>query len=197
MATVVACQASLDKGIKRKVELKRFNIEEELSSIRFSCADEAIGEIKNLFFQDQLTEEQILVEIYSPNNHEITDVNMNRLNIDRVFSKKQISNKYFFSRGKLVDSVKFQEDYSIRTILEVKNEQRRLETEFKGFFVLMPGNKFYAIDSEPLLFAQVGPNVYYLLNDYLLDEDRAPRFKFKNIFSWIKKRISSKTSSRS
>ncbi len=189
-------QALLYKGIKRKVELKRFNIEEELSSIRFSCADEAIGEIKNLFFQDQLTEEEILVEIYSPNNSEITTVNMNRLNIDRVFSKKQITNKYFFSRCKLVDSVKFQDDYSIRTILEIKSEQRRLETKFRGFFVLMPGNKFYAMDSEPLLFAQVGPNVYYLLNDYLLEEDRAPRFKFKNIFSWIKKRISSKTYSK-
>lgn len=189
-------QALLYKGIKRKVELKRFNIEEELSSIRFSCADEAIGEIKNLFFQDQLTEEEILVEIYSPNNSEITTVNMNRLNIDRVFSKKQIANKYFFSRCKLVDSVKFQDDYSIRTILEIKSEQRRLETKFRGFFVLMPGNKFYAMDSEPLLFAQVGPNVYYLLNDYLLEEDRAPRFKFKNIFSWIKKRISSKTYSK-
>ncbi len=189
-------QALLYKGIKRKVELKRFNIEEELSSIRFSCADEAIGEIKNLFFQDQLTEEEILVEIYSPNNSEITTVNMNRLNIDRVFSKKQITNKYFFSRCKLVDSVKFQDDYSIRTILEIKSEQRRLETKFRGFFVLMPGNKFYAMDSEPLLSAQVGPNVYYLLNDYLLEEDRAPRFKFKNIFSWIKKRISSRTYSK-
>ena len=197
MATVVARQALLYKGIKRKVELKRFNIEEELSSIRFSCADEAIGEIKNLFFQDQLTEEQILVEIYSPNNGEITDVNTNRLNIDRVFSKKQISNKYFFSRCKLVDSVKFQEDYSISTILEIKNEQRRLATEFKGYFVLIPGNKFYAINTEPLLFAQVGPHVYYLLNDSLLEDNRSPRFKFKNIFNWIKKRISSKTSSKS
>ena len=179
------------------MELKRFNIEEELSSIRFSCADEAIGEIKNLFYQDQLTEEQILVEIYSPNNSETTKIDMNRLNIDRVFSKKHITNKYFFSRCKLVDSVKFQGDYSIRTILEIKSEQRRLEAEFRGFFVLLPGNKLYAIDSEPLLFAQVGPHAYYLLNYYLLEEDRAPRFKFKNIFNWIKKRISSKTSSKS
>lgn len=179
------------------MELKRFYSEEELSSIRFSCADEAIGEIKNLFFHDQLIEEQILVEIYSPNNNEITETSLNRLNIDRVFSKKQITKKYFFSRCKLVDSVKFQGDYSIRTILEIKSEQRRLGTEFKGFFVLLPGKRFYNIDSEPLLFAKVGPHVYYLLNDYLLEEDNVPHFKFKNIFNWIKKRISSKTSSKS
>ena len=76
------------------MELKRFNTEDELSSIRFSCADEAIGEIKNLFFQDQLSEEQILVEIYSPNSNEFAHVNLNRLNIDRVFSKKQITFHY-------------------------------------------------------------------------------------------------------
>ncbi len=179
------------------MELKRFNSENELSSIRFSCADEAIGEVKNLFFRDQLSEEQILLEIYSPNSGEITMVDLKRLNIDRVFSKKQIANKYFLRRRKLMDSVKYQEDYSIQTILEIKSEQRRLEVEFKGFYTLLPGNKFLKRKDEPLLFAEVGNNIFYLLNDYLLEENKGPQFKFQNIFSWIKKRISSKTSSKS
>ena len=69
------------------MELKRFNSEEELSSIRFSCADEALGEVKNLFFRDQLSEEQILLELYSTNNGGSSKVDLRRLNIDRVFSK--------------------------------------------------------------------------------------------------------------
>ena len=179
------------------MELKGFNIEDELSSIRFSCADEAIGEIKNLFFQDQLVEEQILVEIYSPNNGEITTVDLKRLNIDRVFSKGQIKSKFFFRRHKLLDSFKFQEDYSVRTILDIKNEQRRLNTEFKGFYTLIWGNKFRKQKQEPLLFAMVGENIFYLLNDYLVEENKVkPKFKLKNIFHWIKKGISTKTFSK-
>ena len=179
------------------MELKRFNIEEELSSIRFSCADEAIGEIKNLFFQDQLSEEQILLEIYSPNNGEITKVDLRRLNIDRVFSKKQIAKKWFFGKYKLVDSYKYQNDYSIQTILGIKNEQRRLQVEFKGYYSLIPGSRFSKNREEPLLFAEVGTGIYYLLNDHMLEEGNGSKFSIQNLFNWIKKRISSKTSSRS
>lgn len=175
------------------MELKRFNSEEELSPIRFSCGDEALGEVKNLFFRDQLSEEQILLEIYSPNSDEFTQLDLKRLNIDRVFSKRQISNRYLLKRFKLVDSYKYQGDYSVRTILEIKNEQRRLNTELKGFHTLLPSSSFLKLKSEPLLFAEVGPNIYYLLNNNLMDNNRKPKFKIQNIFHWIKKRISSKT----
>lgn len=175
------------------MKLQRFNSEEELSSIRFSCADEAIGEVKNLFFKDQLAEEQILLELYSPNLDEFTAVNLKRLNIDRVFSKRQIVNKYFFRKSKLVDSVKYQEDYSIRTILEVKSEQRRLGIEFKGYYSLLKGGAFRSSKAEPLLFAKVGENIFYLLNDHLLEENRRQGLKFKNLFNWIKKGIFTKT----
>lgn len=178
------------------MELKRFNIEEELSSIRFSCADEAIGEVKNLFFQDQLVEEQILLEIYSANGGEVSNVDLNRLSIDRVFSQKQIANRHFFKRYKLVDSCKYQQDYGIQTILEIKSEQRRLETDFKGFYTLLPAFKFFKLRHEPLLFAEVGTNIFYLLNHHVLDHSVKPRFKFQTIFHWIKKGISSKTSSK-
>ena len=67
------------------MEINKYYSEEELSSIRFSCADEAIGEVKNLFFQDQLDEERILLEIYNPNGDELTTVDLNRLKIDRIF----------------------------------------------------------------------------------------------------------------
>lgn len=179
------------------MELKRFNSEEELSSIRFSCADEALGEVKNLFFRDQLSEEQILLELYSANNGGSSKVDLRRLNIDRVFSKKQIAKKCFLKRCKLVDSVKFQRDYSIQTILTIKSEQRRLETEFKGYYVLLPGSRFSKSNGEPLLFTEVGPGIYYLLNDFLLKDDIQIGFKFQNIFSWIRKKIFSKTSSKS
>lgn len=178
------------------MELKRFNSEEELSSIRFSCADEAIGEVKNLFFQDQLVEEQILLEIYSPNSGEISNVDLKRLRIDRVFSRKQIANRHFFKRHKLVDSCKYREDYSIQTILEIKNEQRRLETDFKGFYTLLPAFKVFKLRREPLLFAEVGTNIFYLVNHHVLDHSVKSGFKFQTIFRWIKKRISSKTSSK-
>ena len=79
--------------------------------MRFSCADEAIIGVKNLFFHVQLLEENILLDIYSPNGSFEDPIDLKRLNIDRVFSKRQIANKFHFKRYRLSDSVKYQNDY--------------------------------------------------------------------------------------
>lgn len=178
------------------MKLKRFNSEGKLSSIRFSCADEVVGEVKNLFFNDQLIEEQILLEIYSPNRKGITKVNHDRLNIDRIFSRKQIEKGFLFAGYRLVDSSKYQDDYSIKTILEIKNEQRRLNLQFNGFYTLMP-NGLSKLKGEPLLYTAIGPNTFYLLNDYLLEKKKNSRFNPLTIFNWIKKKISSVMSFKS
>lgn len=178
------------------MEINRYYSEEELSSIRFSCADEAIGEVKNLFFQDQLEEERILLEIYSPNCEGYTEIDLNRLKIDRIFSKKQIAKKYLFGRAKFVDSNRYQEHYAVSTILSIKNEQRRLKVEFKGIYALLAKNRMGKVPVEPLLFAAIGEDVYYLLNETLLGEYERKKLGFKSFMQWIQNKIFTKTSSK-
>lgn len=172
------------------MKLKRFNTGKENISTHFSCADEALLEVKKLFFKEQLSEEDILIELYSPNGNEITPVSQNRLNIDRVYSKRQIRKKCVLGRFRFVDSYKYQKDYSIRTILSIKNEQRRLGVEFKGYFILSEKKAFYkSRRKEPMLFVAVGHNTYYLLNDFISTEEKNVGIHlFKNISRWIQKR---------
>jgi len=178
------------------VEINRYYSEDELSSIRFSCADEAIGEVKNLFFQDQLEEERILLEIYSPNSDEITLVDLNRLKIDRIFSRKQIAKRKLFNRCKFVDSNRYQEHYDVATILAIKKEQRHLNIEFKGMYALIKKSRFGKIYQPPLLFAAVGEDVFYLLNESSLQGHNKKRNPFSTFITWIQNRIFTKTSSK-
>lgn len=179
------------------MEVNNYYSEEELSSIRFSCADEAIGEVKNLFFQDQLEEERILLEIYSPNTSDFALVDLNRLKIDRIFSRKHIANRSFLRHSKLVDSNRYQLHFDVDTILEIKNEQRRLGIEFKAFYVLLPKSRLAKLKGEPHLFAAVGADVYYLLNKGEMLDQRKKHFSLSTLKNWIQKKIFTKTSTRS
>ncbi len=176
------------------MEINNYYSEEELSSIRFSCADEAIGEVKNLFFQDQLEEERILLEIFSPNTSEFSSVDLNRLKIDRIFSKKQISNRLFLRHSKLVDSNRYQHHFAIESILSIKNEQRRLGVEFKAYYVLLPKTRLVKLKGEPHLFAAVGTDVYYLLNKEEVVGQHKIRMSISTLKNWIQKKIFTKTS---
>ena len=178
------------------MELKRYHNEDELSPIRFSCADEAIGEIKNLFFRDQLEEEQILLYIYSKNKNRAANIDLNRLNIDRIFSKRQLVRRAPFSRGILMDASLIHFDYSIQTILAIKEEQHRLKTEFKNYYSLNTQSGRKGEEVEPLLFAQLRGDVYYLLNPEALDVHKSRSLSLKSILNWIKNRIFSKTSTK-
>jgi hypothetical protein len=55
-----------------------------------SSANETVDEVKSLFFDEQLNEERILLEIYGKNNNLVSTVDELRLDFDRIFTRKQL-----------------------------------------------------------------------------------------------------------
>lgn len=175
------------------MKLARFYNEGELSSIRVSSEEDTVSEILNLFFDEQLTEEQIMLEIYSQNRGTSSDVDELRLDFDRIFSKKQLKKKALFSGRKLVDSSYHNQDVSITTILGIKNEQRYLNATFRNYVVLLPRTDFFGRTKEPMLLASLKNNNFYWVNP---GQSKIQSTPFKRIGNWIRKRTSSKTSSK-
>jgi hypothetical protein len=174
------------------LKLVRFYREGELSSIRVSNTDEAVSEVKNLFFEEQLSEEKIVLEIYSRCNGNVSEVDELRLDFDRIFSKKQLKKRSLISGQRIMDSADYGQDFSISTILSIKNEQRYLNATFRGFMVMVPRKKWLRKTNEPLLFASLRNNNFYLLNQQADHKEST----FNTVLNWIKKGISFKTSSK-
>ncbi|UKN03554.1 hypothetical protein K6119_08505 [Paracrocinitomix mangrovi] len=175
------------------MKLARFYSEGELSSIQISNEEEAVSEIKNLFFGEQLEEEQIMLEIYAQNKGLISDVDELRLDFDRIFSKKQLVKKGFLSAKKLVDSSNYNQDFSIQTILSIKSEQTYLNANFRGFMILLPRHKWLAKETEPMLFAKLKNDNFYWVN---ADQSKSQPNSLHKFWNWIQKKISFKTSSK-
>ncbi|MEO9534100.1 MAG: hypothetical protein ABJG68_03815 [Crocinitomicaceae bacterium] len=176
------------------MKLVRFYRDGELSSLRVSNVDEAVSEVENLFFDEQIIEEQIILEIYSRNRGKISEVDELRLDFDRIFTKKQLQKRGLLTASKFMDSADFGKDFSIQTILSIKNEQRYLNAQFHGYFILVPRSSFFKKAGEPMLFASLKNNNYYWLNHNIVE---AKPSKVKMFFKWIKEKISFKTSSKS
>lgn len=173
--------------------LTSFYSEGELSAIRVSSVEQTVEEVKGLFFREQLVEEQILLEILSSSKGECSQVDELRLDFDRIYSRKQIIKKSLLKRFKFIDSAKYEKDFPIQTILDIKNEERYLNAKFKDFFVLVPRQRLFSKAEEPMLFATLRNNNFYLLNE------SSPQVKpsfFKRLGDWIQKKISFRTSSK-
>ncbi len=159
-----------------------------------SSTDEAVSEVQSFFFDEQLIEEQIILEIYSRNRGKVSMVDELRLDFDRIYTKKQIVKKTLLSGAKFMDSADYGKDFSIQTILGIKVEQRYLNANFHGYYVIKPRNKWFKKAGEPMLLASLKNNNFYWLNH---DQVEKSEGKLKVAFKWIQKKISSKTSSKS
>lgn len=175
------------------MKLVRFYREGELSSIRVSNEEETVSEVLNLFFDEQLDEEQIMLEVYSQNRGFVSDVDETRLDFDRLFSKSQLKKKSLLTGTKLVDSSHYNKDFSINTILQIKSEQKYVSAIFRSYVVLLPRTSLFSSDREPMLFATLKNNNYYWLNP---DQSKPKEKGFKKFRNWFKKMTSSKTSSK-
>lgn len=175
------------------MKLVRFYREGELSSIKVSNEEETVSEVLNLFFDEQLDEEQIMLEIYSQNHGYKSNVDELRLDFDRLFSKSQLKKKALLTGTKLVDSSNYNKDFSINTILGIKNEQRYLNANFKSYVILLPRTSLFRSEKEPMLFATLKNSNYYWLNPEQSKPQQKRLKKFKN---WIKRKISLKTFSK-
>jgi len=175
------------------LKLTKFYSEGELSSIKVSSTDEVLSAINHFFFDEQLVEEQIILEIYSKNRGKISDVDELRLDFDRIYTRKQIQKKAFLSGSVFEDSAEYGKDFSISTILGIKNEQRYLNANFHGFYILKPRNRWFEKAEEPLLFASLKNDNYYCLNQPSKSVSSSSKRGFKG---WLKNLISFKTSSK-
>lgn len=179
---------------KSNLKLTKFYSEGELSSIQISSTDEVLSAVNHFFFDEQLTEEQLILEIYSKNRGRISDVDELRLDFDRIYTRKQIQKKAFLSGSIFEDSAEYGKEFSISTILGIKNEQRYLSANFHGFYILKPRNRWFQKPSEPLLFASLKNDNFYCLNQPVKSAEPSSKSGFKG---WLKNLISFKMFSKS
>lgn len=177
------------------MKLARFYRDGELSEIRVSNSDDTIFEVKNLFASEQLSEDAIQDMIRTKNTGQMSHVDELRLDFNRICRRRDIQHVKRLGFYRFSDSSEFNGNFSLDTILNIKNEQRYLSACFSDYVILslrFGSNK----SGEPYLLASLKNGYFYLLNADELPPSNPVMHSVKNFFAWILKKISFRTSSK-
>lgn len=119
----------------------------------------------------------------------------NIIDAENVFTLQEIRSICIRYRLRFLESSYFRSDFPYEAILRIKDLELKTKNEIQSFYIVAPGKAFELenINKDPLLFAPIGDDKYYLLHQWGKDLAWHKRFllwplqSFKTFFIslWI------------
>lgn len=155
------------------------NIEEKLREERESNP-QVIEQVEEVIQQELSLEEKIIQQIYGDEDKDsFTEVDLSQLDADRIFNLEQIKKICIRYRLRFLSTKYFNGDIPQEAVMKLKNDQKRLGVTFDNLKIIAPSKVFKLedCDSDPLLFAKVASDSYYLIH------------KWGNDLSWYRRAL--------
>ena len=152
-----------------KLRIPRTNIESQLLKARNkSLSENEILEEVKLLFQKSEEEDKLLVKRLQ------NGVPIDRNNFDpdlfecnRIFHLDQIYKICIDYRLRFLDSRYFKGEIPYEALIEIKDLEKKHKTSLKGFKIVAPSSLFKLENADdPLLFAPIGNDYYYLIHKW-------------------------------
>ena len=167
--------------------LKRTNIEEKLSSITQKEIAQAdlIESVYELLKKDAEKEEYIEQKLAGNSKGIQNNFDFDLLETDKIYHIDQIKKICIEYRLRFLDSKYFKGEIPTEGISKIKSLEKAHNIDIDGFKIIAPSKLFRLEDKDdPLLFAPIGNNYYYLIHRWGNDLHplrRAFAWPFKNI----------------
>ncbi|MEE1964002.1 hypothetical protein V1387_15020 [Allomuricauda taeanensis] len=163
------------------------DIEQKLHQIRDRQAKEAqiLAEVEHLLKQNTPKEEDIAQQLASKAPIDRNDFVFDLLETDNIFHLDDIKKICIDYRLRFLDSSFFKGEIPKTAISKIKELEAAHNTEIKGYKIMAPSRLFKLEDrDDPLLFAPIGNNYFYLIHKWGNDLHPLRKFMawpFKNI----------------
>jgi len=149
--------------------LKRTNVEEKLRAYRKKIVseEEIINEVYAILKADNEHEERISTLLSEGRGAIENHFNPDLLEAENVFHINQIKKICIDYRLRFLDTRYFKGKYPHSAISKIKGLEKLHKTELKGFKIVAPSKLFKLENADdPLLFAPIGNNYYYLVHKW-------------------------------
>jgi len=169
--------------------LKKTNIEEQLARAKFDAvkSNEILEEVQKILDGATNNEKRITNSISNGNKHIANAFDFDQLETDKIFHISQIKEICIDYRLRFLNSKYFKGDIPQEAIDKIKALEKNQQIEINGFKIVAPSKLFKLNDiDDPLLFAPIGNEYYYLIHKW--GNDLHPLRKilvwpFKNIIN--------------
>lgn len=145
----------------------KIDLEEEFINLKPKVlANELLEEVRQQLFDEFKREKAIEKRIFSSNNSALP--NVSTADVSRIFSQEQIRAICVKYRLRFLDASVFKSNIPVEAISKIKGLEQKWGVELKSFKIVAPQSLFDLEDpdADPLLFAQLTGNRYYLIHKW-------------------------------
>ncbi|TBW28401.1 hypothetical protein [Gramella sp. KN1008] len=165
-----------------KLRIPRTNIEHQLLKVRNKSLSEEkiLDEIALIFRETEEKDKQVIKEIENGTQVEKNDFNPEVIDTDRIFHLNQIYRICIEYRLRFLESKYFKGEIPYEALIRIKELESQHNTSLKGFRIVAPSSLFKLENADdPLLFAPIGNDYYYLIHKW--GNDLHP---FRKLIMW-------------
>lgn len=149
--------------------LKRTNIKSKLHNLRERSfySDDIMQQVKAILESEDLMDLRITREFESKENHIANAFNSDLLETEQIYHIDLIKTICVDYRLRFLDTKYFKAEIPTEAISKIKALEKQHGIELKGYKIIAPSKLFKLNKTDdPLLFAPIGNNYYYLIHTW-------------------------------
>jgi len=160
----------------------RTNLKDQLDRVKFkkTSNEDILKEVEFIFSNVDAENDTILNKIASGDDMNFNDFNIDKLESSKIYHINQIEQICINYRLRFLDSKYFKGKLPYEAISKIKTLEEEHQTDLRGFKIMAPSKLFKLENADdPLLFAPIGNDYYYLIHKW--GNDLSP---FRRIMMW-------------
>ena len=171
--------------------LKQKTLVGELISERnkFDVKIDILKEVQLVLEQNELERTEISLKLKLKSSTNSNNFNFDLLETNNIFHVSQIKTICIDYRLRFLDSGLFKNEIPAEAISKIRDLEKNHDTKLEGFKIVAPSKTFELENyDDPLLFAPIGNNYYYLIHQWGNDLDPLRKLKvlpFKNLMNFV------------
>ena len=162
--------------------LPRTNLKTQLNKAKFKTTsnEEILKQVQDVLQSVDDRNDEILNEVVKGETTSSNDFNFDKLESSEIYHIDQIEKICVNYRLRFLDSKYFKGKLPYEALSKIKTLEEEHETTLKGFKIMAPSKLFKLENADdPLLFAPIGNDYYYLIHKW--GNDLSP---FRRLMMW-------------
>ncbi len=145
----------------------KVNITDELKKQRAQFPS-LLKEVNEVLLQSAHSDEELLNRLKDNRDAGTEEIIIAENDLDNIYSINEIEKICINYRLRFLDSKYFKQEFPYDAIVRINEFEKRYNTKIKRFKIIAPDKAFDLIDvnQDPLLFAQLSNNTFYLLHQW-------------------------------
>jgi len=151
------------------MKIRRTHIPEKILRSRNKriTPDDLMQSVREVLEKDTIREEEIKKRLTDGSDYSNNNFDFDHLESEKIFHISDIKTTCIKYRLRFLDTRYFKGKLPYETLIKIKELENKHQIELQGFKIMAPSKLFKLENADdPLLFAPIGNNYYYLIHSW-------------------------------